>query len=73
VQYQRTVSGNVVMVAQKKGGADGISKPTNGMVTHDAVKVKALLKCSTGQGDDDHHHNGSIVNGMCIWLVYYIL
>ena len=68
MRYQRTDNGDVMMSAQKKGVADGVSKPTNGMVTHDAVKVKALLKCSTGQGDDLYHlhHNSSIINGMLL-------
>lgn len=74
VRYQRTASGDVAVVAEKKGGADGIGKPTNGMATHDAEKVKALLKCSTGQGDNssDHrlHHNGSVVNGTYQYLLY---
>ena len=66
VRYQRTDSGNVTVVAEKKGGADGVGKSTNGMGSHDAIKVKALLKCSTGQNDNSnhhHHHNGSVVNG----------
>ena len=69
VRYQRTASGGVTVLAQRKSiAADGVSKPTNGMATGDAVKVKALLKCSTGKGDNPHHyhahHNGNIINGM---------
>ena len=65
MRYQKTAGGDVAVVAEKKGGADGVGKSTNGMVSHDAVKVKALLKCSTGQNDSSnhHHHNGSVVNG----------
>ena len=70
VRYQRTTSGDVSVLAQRKSAADGVSRPTNGMTTDDAVKVKvkALLKCSTGKEDNSHHHhvhhNGHIVNGM---------
>lgn len=65
MRYQRTANGDVTVMAQKKGGADGVSKPTNGIAGHDAMKVKALLKCTTRQRDEHlHHHNGSVVNGM---------
>ena len=74
VRYQKTASGDVTVVAEKKGGADTISKPTNGMASHDAVK--ALLKCSTGQGGNSHHHhphhNGTVVNGMYQLLIMII-
>lgn len=64
VRYQKTDTSNVMVLAQKKGVADGVSKPANGMATHNAEKVKALLKCSTGQRENPSHHNGSVVNGM---------
>ena len=68
MRYQRTASGDVTVVAQRKTTADGMTKPTNGLRGDDtAVKVKALLKCSTGKGGDiphHSHHNGSTVNGM---------
>lgn len=66
MRYQRTASGDVTVLAQRKNvTVDGPCKPINGMATDDAVKVKALLKCSSGKGDNSHHyhvhHNG--VNG----------
>ena len=68
VRYQRTASGNVTVLAQRKTTADGTTKPTNGMTRDDAaVKVKALLKCSTGKGEGipyHSHHNGNTMNGM---------
>lgn len=71
VQFQRAARGDIVALAQRKGGADGVSKLTNGMAAQDEVKVKALLKCSTGQGTAYHqlHYNGSVINGMlCLEL-----
>lgn len=66
VRYQKTPSGDVSVLAQRKNGADGITKPTNGMATVEEVKVKALLKCSSGKVDVPYHshHNGNIMNGM---------
>ena len=68
VRYQRTASGDVAVLAQRKNvTAEGVCKPINGTATDDAVKVKALLKCSSGKNDTSHHyhvhHNGTIVNG----------
>ena len=74
MHYQKTSSGDVTVVAEKKGGADGVGKSTNGMGSHDAVKVKALLKCSTGQNDNsNHHHNGSVVNGKYVVHVVVVV
>ena len=72
VRYRRTASGDVAVLAQRKNAtADGACKLINGKVTDDAVKVKALLKCSSKKGDTLHHyhvhHNGNIVNGKLLF------
>ena len=68
MRYEKQADGQILVLAEKGGGADGVSKLSNGMQPHDTVDMKALLKCTPVS--DTYHHNGTIDNGELV-LRYY--
>lgn len=64
MRYEKQADGQIVVLAEKEGGADGVSKLSNGMQPHDTVDMKALLKCTpVSDMSNTYHHNGTIDNG----------
>ena len=68
MRYEKQADGQIVVLAEKGEGADGVDQLSNGMQPHDTVDMKALLKCTPGS--DTYHHNGTIDNGELVCILF---
>jgi len=71
VRYEKQADGQILVLAEKVGGADTVSKQSNGMQPHDIVDMKALLKCTPVS--NNYHHNGTVDNGELVMITHGIL